>query len=143
MPVLRDDTNGNGSEDVACHLTSDLSSAADEYETDSLPQYEGTSLSALCSSDDPTINFICKWSGISCNTAKSVSGLHHILQLPVLSTRRGVGCPLTITSKYKANIYHEFSLGPVVRLLFTTFLDFIDLSLRRLPVWLCEIFAFE
>jgi len=131
MPVLHDDANSAGPEDISSGSTSVIGSAVDDDETDSLPQYEGTSLTSLCPPNNHIINIICKWRGISCNTENPITGQHHVLQLPVLSQGRGLGCPLTITAKYKANVYHEFNLGSVVSLSFAS-LAFMFYSFRYL-----------
>jgi hypothetical protein len=84
---------------------------------------EGTSLMSLCCPPDPhIINIICNWQAGGCANSQNtlVFGNHHVLQLPVrpLPSQEqrflDVTFPLTISAKYNANVYHDFSVGIAV-----------------------------
>lgn len=84
---------------------------------------EGTSLMSLCCPPDPhIINIICTWQGVGCANSHNnlVFGNHHVLHLPVrpLPSQEqrflDVSFPLTLSAKYNANVYHDFSVGIAV-----------------------------
>jgi hypothetical protein len=79
--------------------------------------YAATSLNALCPPDPnlATINVICKWKGLNCNSNEIITGQHNLLSLHVRPQVRDMSCPLTVTAKHKHRVAHDFESGPAVR----------------------------
>jgi len=80
--------------------------------------FHPTSLASMCPVGDEfsSISLLCGWSA-HIGTGENISltnGQHHLSQLVVRPTKKKKGCPLTITSKHKSNLKHDFSRGLLV-----------------------------
>lgn len=99
--LKEDDTNTDASKDLQLLLSS-----------------HPTSLGSLCplGDDHSSISLICGWSAYVGESQgdKIIEGQHHLSQLNVRPKEKKKGCPLTITSKHKSNITHDFSCGLLV-----------------------------
>jgi len=78
--------------------------------------YHPTSIASLCPPIDinSKINVICSWGTTENQDNQTIVGRHHLRHLVVQPELKSKGCPLTMTSKYKTNICHDFSLTPLV-----------------------------
>jgi len=82
-------------------------------------QFHPTSLKNLCTSPHSSseINVICSWTTTGNRPQDVIVGQHHLRQLAVRPEYKSKGCPILISASYDTSIYHDFSDGPLVRLI--------------------------